>query len=353
MNRLDDLVKVAGTTFAAFAVVGCTGSAFSTAGADAGGDAVNGEAATAIGDDQACGDRAHANCLKIQTCSAEVLSTSYGDEGTCETRLKLNCLNALAAASNGNSAQAAEACASAFAGLSCADFFDLKPATACMQSTGDRATGQPCGVPGQCATGFCAIVPGSACGTCAPAPKAGDSCAQLTACGQLLVCLASTKQCTAYAVQGDACDSGQPCGAGLFCVGATPAASGTCQPAVEQVASPCDPQGKTGPGCDRLAGLTCNTVTKECAALAFGAAGQPCGADVNNQFGACANAATCLAPVTADAAAGASTCVPVAADGAACDSLMGPNCLEPARCVLSGDAGTSGKCQFPDPLACK
>jgi hypothetical protein len=350
MKTLDDWVKVAGV---AFAVAGCGGNAFSADGIDAGGTGgVNSDAATAISDDQACGDRAHANCVKFQTCSPEVLSTTYGSEGTCETRLKLNCLNALAATSNGNSAQATEACAQAFAGLSCADFFDLKPAAACLQSQGALANGQLCGAPGQCATGFCAILPGSPCGNCTPAPEAGHSCAQLTTCGQLLVCVASTKLCMAYAAEGAACDAGQPCGAGLFCVGETSVASGTCQPAVEQASMPCDPNGKTAPGCDRLAGLTCNTATKECTMLAFGAAGQPCGANVNDQFGACANAATCIMSMMGDAGAAAASCVPVAADGAACDFAHGPNCLEPARCVVPNDAGTIGKCEFPNPLAC-
>jgi hypothetical protein len=303
-----------------------------------------------IGQNQACGDRAHANCLEIQTCSAEVLTTTYGDEGTCETRLKLYCLNALAAGSIGNNAAHTEACGQAFSHESCSDFFDLNPQTACVQPKGSLSNGKSCALPGQCESGFCAIVPGSACGLCADAPMPGDPCDKLTTCGQTLACVNATKQCQAFALQGAACGSGSLCGADLFCVGASSTAQGTCQPAVEQAGSTCDPQGRTGAGCDRIQGLTCNSVTKQCAPLVFAAAGQPCGANVGDQFAACANAATCT-PQGGEAGA-ASVCVPTASDGAACDLALGPGCLEPARCIVTDDAGTRGTCQFPDTRSC-
>jgi hypothetical protein len=321
--------------------VACGGGAF-TSGADADGGT--------IGQNQACGDRAHANCLEIASCSAEVLATTYGDEGTCETRLKLFCLNSLAASTNGNSAGLTEACAEAFASEPCTDYFDLSPAPACVQAKGQLDDGMACAVAGQCATGFCAIAPGAACGTCAEAPMPGDSCAALTTCGQTLTCVTATKHCQAFATQGAACDNGSPCGDGLFCVGASTTQQGTCQPAVEQVGAACDPQGKTGPGCDRLASLACNTMTKQCAPLAFAALGQACGANVGNQFAVCASAATCVAQATD--AGPPSICVPAASDGAKCDLVLGPFCLDPARCIVTGDASTSGTCQFPNAMAC-
>jgi hypothetical protein len=334
------------------AIAACGGGAFTSGGNSGPNDAGAGSLpdGNAIGQNQACGDRAHANCIEIQTCSVEVLATTYGDEGTCEMQLKLFCLNSLAVATNGNSAAQAEACARAFGTEPCTDYFDLKPVAACVQAKGSFDDGTPCVFAGQCATGFCAIVPGAACGVCAEAPMPGDSCAALTTCGQTLTCLSATKQCVGYATQGAPCGSGQPCGAGLFCVGATAAQQGMCQPAIEQMDAGCDPQGKTGSGCDRLASLTCNSMTKQCAPIVFAAAGQACGANVGGQFAACAGAATCVAQTTD--AGPPSICVPAASENAKCDLVAGPFCLDPERCIVTDDASTSGTCQFPSATAC-
>ena len=323
----------------------CGGDPFTAKSTDAGADG------STLTDDQACGDNARAHCLRIEACSAEQMTTVYGDEGTCETRLKLLCLNSLAAPSAGNDAQKSEACALAYPSWSCTDYLDVtNPPAACAQAKGGLASGQPCGSPGQCQTGFCAIAPGSACGVCAPVPQPGASCAALTTCGQLLFCDAVSQLCTGFAPSGGACTRTQPCGAGLFCVGSTATTSGVCQPAVEQAGASCDPTGKTGAGCDRLAGLTCNSGTSQCATIQFAATGQACGT-VSNQVGLCASAGTCMAAAGADASAG-ETCVPTAPDGAACNLVTGPFCRSPARCITSGDSGTEGTCQFADPASC-
>src|SRR5580658_3094710 len=61
--------------------------------------------------EQACVDSAHFHCLKIQTCSNELLTVDYGDEPTCENRLKQSCLDLLAAPSTGATPAHTEACA--------------------------------------------------------------------------------------------------------------------------------------------------------------------------------------------------------------------------------------------------
>jgi hypothetical protein len=208
---------------------------------------------------------------------------------------------------------------------------------------------------GQCETGFCAIVPGNACGLCGPVPQAGDSCATLTTCGQFLACDTTVEQCSTFAAAGAPCNRSQLCGDGLYCVGATSTESGVCQPAVEKVGATCDPTGKTGPGCDRLAGLTCNSTSDECATIQFVAAGAPCGT-VGDQLVLCAAAGTCSTAIGVDAGAG-EICSPPANDGASCDLVSGPFCREPARCIVSGDAGTSsgatsGTCQLPSAAGC-
>jgi hypothetical protein len=329
---------------------GCGGNEFTTASDDGGPEGGS------ISQSQACADSANAHCLRIQQCSAEVLTTDYGDVGTCVSRLTTSCLNSLnplTAPSTGGTAEKTEACAQAYPTWACDDYFDDRPPQACVQAVGALATGQACAFAVQCQTGFCAITPGKMCGACAPVPQAGDSCAALTTCGQLLACDTSVEQCSSFAAAGAACNKAQLCGAGLWCVGSTSTASGTCTPAVEQAGATCDPTGKTGPGCDRLAGLTCNSVSNECATIQYSATGQPCGGSVDNQLALCANAGTCAAAVGADASAG-ETCSPTAtAAFAPCDLVNGPLCRDPARCILSGDAGTAGTCQFPSAATCQ
>ena len=129
---------------------------------------------------------------------------------------RLTGVSSLSAPSTGASPDKTEACALAYPQWGCADHLNhTSIPTACVQVTGALTTGSACAYAGQCQTGFCAIVPGSPCGTCAAMPKVGDSCAQLTTCGQSLACTADTQQCVAYAASGAACGLGQPCGTGL------------------------------------------------------------------------------------------------------------------------------------------
>jgi hypothetical protein len=326
--------------------VGCGGNEFFAGTGDAG-------VASTVTADQACGDSAHLHCERLQACSQSVVIGTYGDEGTCETRLKLNCLNSLAAPGVNSTPATVEACAKTYPTASCGALLDDQPAAACVQNKGDRANGQACGFPAQCQSGFCAIVPGSPCGACAPVPQVGESCAESTTCGQLLFCDSTTLDCTGYSALNGPCNRGQPCGAGLSCVGSTSATNGACQTAVETLGAPCDPATKTGPGCDRNQLLTCNSGSKECAAIQLAGAGAPCGT-VNLQLAICANAGACVA---ADGGAGdggttIDTCVAPAADGDPCDLVAGPTCLSPARCVLTTPSATAGVCEFPSSSQC-
>jgi hypothetical protein len=289
-----------------------------------------GAACSGTSADQACGDSAHAQCTKLQTCSPLNLQTAYGDEATCETRLKTNCVNALAAPSTGNSSDKTEACAQAYAAYACTDYSNkTNIPTACAQATGSLANGAACSFPGQCLTGFCAIAPSGACGTCAAVPAQGASCANLTSCGPTLVCTSDTQVCTPYAALNAACGQGQPCGTGLSCVApggiGTP---GTCQTA-GALGATCDGTEKTGPACDTALGLYCDGQTKQCAQVTFAMAGQACGYVVDAGTladclsGACVNG-QCMGRAADD---GACT-VP---DGGAYNPTAG--CLPPARCV--------------------
>ena len=142
---------------------------------------------------------------------------------------------------------------------------EANPPPECDQVTGSVANGAGCAAAAQCQWGFCAIVPGAACGTCAPPPGAGDSCAQLTTCGMGLSCDGDSNTCVAPPGQGASCAPGQSCALGLECIGenASTGAIGTCQPAVESGGA-CS---STTAECDFFAGFTCDDDSKTCVAV--------------------------------------------------------------------------------------
>jgi hypothetical protein len=332
-----NLMKRIAVASAAWAlVVACNGSS-------------GGAPASGVSAAQACADNAHQRCLQLQSCSATDLQLRYGDEGTCETRETYSCTTALQEPLSGNTPDAVEACANAYAGWACADYLaDENVPAACQQQLGPVIDGGPCAIDGQCQTGFCAVAPGSACGACAAVPSAGDSCAQLTSCGPALACTADTFVCVVFGVRGDPCGKGAVCGVGLSCVGANPATNvkGTCQLAGDATGAVCDPAEKTHPGCDRDDALVCNSMSKTCQPVVVAPAGQPCGT-VSDQPAYCQAEGFCTGAT--DTMPG--TCTAAAADGAACDRATGPGCVIPARCIGNGN-GTAGTCQYSGDQSC-
>jgi hypothetical protein len=298
---------------------------------------------TAITNDQACADSATARCQRYAACGVAVPELRYGDVPTCETRINRSCLAALTAANTGHTTATVEACANAIPTWSCEDFLNNENLPEpCWQKLGSTSPGGACQYPGQCQTGFCAIAPGQTCGVCRTQPALGDSCKALTTCGQGLTCTSDTTTCVFFGGVGDACGTGAICGAALICVGAntTTGELGTCQAAVGTLAAPCIPTPGGGPGCDRNAGLSCNSQSMQCAPAVIATPGQSC-AFANNQQVYCASAASCTDPAN-----GARLCAS-AEDGAKCDLVAGPPCVPPARCIVpSGNTGTVGFCQL-------
>lgn len=299
-------------------------------------DAGSGDGATA------CTDFAFARCSHLQTCSPTAVQLRYGDVATCESVFKSVCLGAIAAPSTGTTAATEEACAQAIPGWGCSDYlYNQNPPPSCGAVAGLLPAGAACAFPGQCQSAFCAVPPGSACGVCAPLPKPGDPCAQLTTCGLSLVCAAATSTCAAYAQVGAACAPGQPCTSGLACVGANAktGAAGTCEPEASTLGTACS---FTGAGCDLFAGLACNAATSQCATAQIASEGFACGI-VADQSAYCAATGSCVAGACL-------TGVPV---GAPCDTAAGPQCFDLLRCVVtSGDGGTAGTCQAPSAVGC-
>jgi hypothetical protein len=298
---------------------------------------------------QACADNAHQRCIQLQSCSATDLQLRYGSESDCETRETASCTTALSEPLNGNTPTAVEACAGAYAGWACADYLDGQNVPPpCRQQLGPVVNGGSCAIDGQCQSGFCGVAPGSACGTCEAVPAVGASCARLTSCGPGLACTTDTATCVVFGVRGSACGEGAVCGVGLSCVGADAATGtqGTCQRAGATVGAACDPTTKTAAGCDRNAGVACNSTSRTCRTVVVASSGDPCGNAIDGQPAYCeADGACSGASATMPGA-----CTAAAADGDPCDTAAGPGCVIPARCI--GDGGTAGTCQYSGAQLC-
>ena len=295
---------------------------------------------------RACADNAYARCTRLAACSPIAVQLRFGDLATCESIFKQFCLNNLAAPSTGATTATAEGCALAIPNWDCADYlFTQNMPPECGTAVGTLPMGAACAFPGQCQSAFCAIVPGAACGTCAPAPQAGDSCENLATCGLVLSCEAATGKCAAFAPLDAPCGPGLPCGAGLGCVGGNvmPNGTGTCQQTTETAGGACVP---TGPGCDFYAGLVCNSASSTCAHVQLANGGQSCG-DVNHQTAYCTAQGDCVGGGPAPGVCRASAPV-----GGACDLAQGPHCIPPARCIAAPGGGKGGTCLVPSASLC-
>jgi hypothetical protein len=163
--------------------------------------------------------------------------------------------------------------------------------------------------------------------------------------------------CIAAGVAGATCDTTTPCAAEYECVrtldaGVTDDAgvsiSGTCQLGGTTVGTACRPGSVVIPRCEASSYLTCDDPTKKCTQDAFADAGAPCG-DLDGGTADCTGGASCE-----PAGAKSGTCVAAAAEGSACDTVNGPTCLNPARCIGTvNDGGTTGTCTLVDPSTCK
>ena len=322
----------------AFAVVAC-GKVSPNLGADGGGNLTIAEACSMLGQTE---------CAKRQSCSNGAnIKRVFGDMNTCVARETLLCTDALHAPGTGNSPALIQTCIADYAGLACNDYFDGKFPASCTPA-GSVATGQPCGFNGQCQPAYCGSLAHAICGSCAPTPVPGDSCAS-SACDHGQTCVDSTMTCEANGILNSPCGGGVQCGSGLQC--STPSTTvddagtgGTCQHAISQVGAAC---GGSMPGCDGSLGLYCGGTngSKMCLATLFATDGQPCGALSSTTFTQCL-AGSCFSSTGTVSGAGATgTCKADVTEGAACDYVLGPFCQTPSRCVPTG-GGSSGLCML-------
>ncbi len=302
--------------------------------------------------EQACADVADAACSQMAKCSQISILVDFGDMSTCVARRTKNCTNSLAAPGTGATPATTEACVAAYPTYSCADFMNSNPPAVCRPQAGTGAAGDACAFDAQCQSAFCQIPLGNECGSCAPAPSPGASCADLAHCPSGLYCTKNSKICTTHAQLSDPCDSDTTCGYGLMCVGinADAGTQGTCMAAVSVDGGTCDHTLKTGPGCDSALNLYC-TKSGACAPYSFASTGSACKfVDDAGTYTECTAGSTCLAdPTTAQTG----TCTGPAPDDQACDTSADNGCMTPAECVGTPvDGGVAGTCLFASAASC-
>jgi hypothetical protein len=295
-------------------------------------------------------------CLAYATVECEMLMSctggfgvayDYGDLSSCVARRQLHCQDFTAAPDTTETLAQVSVCAEDLPNATCLDYwFDATPA--CQPPDGTQADGSPCGLSGQCQSGYCAIPSGQICGSCAEKPSTGADCSSLP-CAPGYTCLSASKTCALPAQDGGPCTAQDDCDFGFQCLGVTRNDGGYCAPSAP-ADTPCDPAKLVGPvGCDGRQGLYCRGVSDGgglCTVFAMAAAGQPCGDVPGSVFTQCAQEGFCAGLDGGPRPSGAEgLCIGVAQDGAACDSTNGPNCLAFAACV-------SGTCVRDDTQSC-
>jgi hypothetical protein len=320
---------------------------------------------------KACNDEATAVCALRDSCSPGYnVTVTYGSDSACQSRTAQVCINALGAKGTGNNATLIEACAGAYPSEACTDFFDGNPVTACVPPAGTLTTGSACGASAQCASTYCAVGPTAVCGTCQPLPTVGASCQVEADCGRDLVCAIPTvagdaglpaPKCAAWVTSGNPCLTGyEPCQSGFSCVGDDEATmtKGTCQASGATVGTACDGTRKTMASCQVDIGLVCIPTAKgsaigTCQKITLVGPNAACG-DIGSApitgFAVCQSSGLCKKAALTDPTG---ACVDSAAEGSPCDNnpLVGPPCLTPAKCVVSG-SGTAGTCTLPNASTC-
>jgi hypothetical protein len=313
-------VVIAAAAVGAASSAGCSGGG--VRGASGGnGDDGGAEASTPTAG-QACVDFAKSVCTRIQACQPFLFGAVYGDTEVCISRTSLPCQPQLGAPGSQATASQVEACAVALAAQSCGDLLDNAQPDAC-DLRGTLARGAACATGAQCATGYCKLVPGTACGTCEARLGTGAACVVDGDCGPGVICTGGT--CL------DPGGAGAPCdGAGLACARTLTCIAKHCQPPLPAGATCTDVT-----DCDGNAGLYCNAKSGKCTQTLTVGVGSSCGA-VGNDLVACQAGAACIQ----------GTCVAPAADDAACDVSAGPFCRVGAECARE-------VCTVPDPGACR
>jgi len=299
---------------------------------------------------QACSDLANAMCGKRASCTNDTgITRANGDMSTCIAEEQQMCMLALSAKDTGNSPANTEKCVAAIGGWTCTDFLNGAPPAACTPA-GTRATSMPCAFNGQCESAFCLRDKTSVCGTCQAPPSVGDACLD-GQCGHGQTCVGSPRTCQALVAVNQPC-TGQTCSALLNCVAndVVNMGAGTCEMAGTTVGAAC---GAGTAQCAGVVGLACSgpAASKTCMMMTYGDDGAPCGPSSADMVRSGCKAGGCYTATGQATEADNGTCKADVDPGTACDTMLGPACKPPGRCVVLPNS-TAGTCMTPDPSIC-
>ena len=286
--------------------------------------------------DDACAHLAAALCARLEACAPVLVDIGYGDQATCEGVLAPHCVQALALPDTVKTAAWTDACSTALEMETCEDLLTRNTPSTCLPPPGPRADGTPCGEDGQCASGYCGLVPNEVCGRCRPKASTGGACGRDDDCDLGLTCTGKNI-CAPYVPQGGPCNADQPCSPWLSCTTGMPPGQRTCEP-VAGAGELCDAQGNGKPACDLVNGYFCNGLTHVCQALDLASAGDPCGV-------ASGGYAICVAGSFCKLSGMSGTCLAPGLEGATCSVESGPWCQPGLGCA-------AGACHAYDPDSC-
>ena len=303
-------------------------------------------------DHAACDGYAAIICAKLDACTGGVnVPMNYASVDECTAREALTCVASLEAPDNGGSASGIERCGAAVQAGSCADFFDhTNLPSPCVARPGPRPADAPCAFNGQCASSWCWLGTGATCGRCSTRPGVGAPCVANADCGgQSLHCSAALGACEPIVAPGSACDAQHLCPFEESCVTADGGASGICT-VRGALGTSCDAKLVNAPLCANDFGVFCPSATDVCALAVVAQPDETCGitagVTVNGVKGPSSMAICYGGSACSPSTASNGLCSPAAADGNRCDTVNGPPCLNPARCLVTSDAGTEGTCEI-------
>ena len=253
-----------------------------------------------------------AECSKLRDCAPGMLSYDFAEYKECLDRGSLFATWFAALPGISADISLAQACAQAWSSVACSAYLSFDP-DACW-IPGTLPNSSPCSTGEQCISMFCKHDAWS-CGSCAPMPAVGATCATSADCGRGTQCTPDGT-CQEPGSENVACSASLPCRSDLACY------KGKCTILPNSTGTACDLS--AGLDCAWTQNLACSNITKLCVPITWNSAGLACsiadGKDVLcSQHGSCSGV-TCTAGPT---------------DHGTCDP-SNDLCEWPARCSAEG-----------------
>ncbi len=305
-------------------------------------------------DHAACNDYAAIICAKLDSCTGNVnVAENYSSTDECIVREALSCITSLDAPDNAASAAGIERCGAGIMAGSCGDFFDHTNLPVVLHRA-PRAAAERSRVRLQRPVRQHLVLPAGQrdvrhlhhAGP-RPAPPARSTA---TAAGRACTARAALKTCEPVVAPGSVCDATHLCPYEESCVVPDGGTSGLCT-VRGALGSRLRRQADQGaalrqrlrlllPVGDRHLRADHRRLHRSDVRHARRRGGQRRARSVAQAV--CYGGTDCFPTTTSSG-----FCTPPAADGQPCDSVLGPSCENPARCVPknpANDASTAGTC---------